>query len=517
MLQSGFSPKEIYERNQEAIKANAFAKMIVGHEFNPPIPPMAAQNEIDIVKSKIFVRYPHLIAQMETRGFKFKTLERSHERAAWEVSRPGRDEPELFEFTIDDAKRAGLVKRSRDGEALQYELRPRVMLWARLVSETYRATGGRGGVYTPEEKREILSHDSDYDDPSPAAPEPERNPFTVTAAPPKEESKAPIQETKATVVETVTHKPEPEVHKSEPVQSGAPEPEKVTEMPKAEEPPRRRGRPPATPKPEGAAAMEQLKKEVPPEAPNGFQATNDDLPDNIAAAPHAEKPQAPAEPLSQVERLTAIKALLVREHGKYLESWCKKENIARAGKEPAITPSAYAHHLLKTFIKAFLKVNTLPTPPDVVFARHLPLFESFAKLYGGQLISKPQEEGAKAGESWAIFVRKIDEWPTGVKDLAKTVAAERYPDEVTSLLEFLDVAGISTPDAEMMAFFKLLRIGNQTLQAAREAAKKRGCSLFELTSSLNLDLADEKQVLSAIAGAAPVQSGAGETGALWDE
>jgi len=104
------------------------------------------------VKGKIFVRYPQLIDQMIRKGFTVKWLERTNERAAIEVSRPG-VEAEVFSFSIEDAKMAGLTKSDKDG---MYEKRPRVMLSARACSEAYRMTGGRGNVYTPEERGEIF-------------------------------------------------------------------------------------------------------------------------------------------------------------------------------------------------------------------------------------------------------------------------------------------------------------------------------------------------------------------------
>lgn len=159
----GLNPDQIMEADTKAIKANAMAKMLVGHELNPPVPPMAALQEIDIVKSKVFMRYPNLITQMEAKGYRVEEVERTHSRAAIQVTKPGQN-PQLFEFTIEDAKMAGLTSSYQSGEKSQYEKRPRVMLWARVVSEAYRATGGRGGTYTPEEKHEILNSDDDRED-----------------------------------------------------------------------------------------------------------------------------------------------------------------------------------------------------------------------------------------------------------------------------------------------------------------------------------------------------------------
>lgn len=146
----------------EKVKANALAKMLVGHELQ--MQPMEALQDIDIVRGKVFVRYPQLINQIILRGFKWKWVERSNERAALEVTRPGQ-EPELFEFTIADAKMAGLT-----GGDSQYAKRPRVMLSARVVSEAYRMTGGRSNVYAPEEKSEVLASEPNEPE-SQAAPE----------------------------------------------------------------------------------------------------------------------------------------------------------------------------------------------------------------------------------------------------------------------------------------------------------------------------------------------------------
>ena len=147
---AGYTPEQIGDARDRYVRSNAMAKMLVGHEMG--MDPMAALQDIDIVKGKIFVRYPQLIDQMLRKGFVVKWVERSNTRAAMEVTRPG-VEPELFEFTIEDAKMAGLTRSDKDG---MYEKRPRVMLCARVASEAHRMTGGRGNVYTPEEKQEIF-------------------------------------------------------------------------------------------------------------------------------------------------------------------------------------------------------------------------------------------------------------------------------------------------------------------------------------------------------------------------
>ena len=152
----------------DQVKSNALAKMLIGHEMG--MKPMESLQEIDIVKGKIFLRYPTLLNEIMKRGFKWRWMERSNTRAAMQITRPG-EEPELFEYTIEDARMAGMMYPDS-----QYYKRPRVMLSARVISEVYRNTGGRSNVYTPEEKSEVLELEPAD---TPAAPEPEHDPYAV--------------------------------------------------------------------------------------------------------------------------------------------------------------------------------------------------------------------------------------------------------------------------------------------------------------------------------------------------
>ena len=312
---------------------------------------------------------------------------------------------------------------------------------------------------------------------------PDETPFKVSAAPPVNgtpKSAATIEEAPAPAVEVL--------------QSGAP-PRRTEEAPK------RRGRAPKEKPPEGAAAMEALKADNPPIAAqpasnNGaFRASDDDLPDNIAAAPHtnvvtmpapADQPAkvqnlAPTPQKSQGERFRDLTELLVAEHKK---------------------PFKDADDALRKFTKAFLHVDRLPKPPDPSYDAALPVLESYAKHYGGQMLTAPEVEGQKAGASWMQFVRKIDQWPDGHKHLAKLVATRNYPDEMMNLLEFLDAAEIAPATPEAHLFMQLLRIGREALAAVRTAAAKRGVTLAAVVGKLDLDLASEKDVLNTVAGGA---------------
>lgn len=208
----------------EQVKSNAIAKMLVGLDFE--MSPMESLQEIDIVRNRVFMRYPRLMAALDKKGLKPRWVERTNEKCSLAVTRPGREE-EVYEYTIEDAKMAGLVSSGS-----QYVLRPRVMLSARAISEAYRMTGGKSNVYTPEEKQEITENDL-RENGQPAANGAEsENRFTVGRKPAPDAGsnaefaaagKAAAVETKPVVVETAAvkeeaAKPEPE---TKPVQTEA--------------------------------------------------------------------------------------------------------------------------------------------------------------------------------------------------------------------------------------------------------------------------------------------------------
>ena len=200
-----------------------------------------------------------------------------------------------------------------------------------------------------------------------------------------------------------------------------------------------------------------------------------------ASAPHEPQPNPAPTPLrSHKERLEAIKAKLAAEHKK---------------------PEDVVFTALVAFIKAFLHVDRIPKAPDPLYEAHLSHIEQFAAQYGGQMLAHPKEEGEKAGDSLKIFVRKIDAWPAKIKDLAKQVAVKYYPDEVMNLLEFMEIDGLTEPSLDAFMFLYLLRISRNSLAAVRKAAVERKVSISAVVGNLDLDVADEKAVLSAVAGA----------------
>ncbi len=202
----GVTGEELEKRDQTAVVANGMGKMLVGRELG--IEPMAAWLDIDIVKAKIFIRYPQLHRLIEEKGWELEELERSHTRAAIKLTHKEK-KPRTFEFTIEDAKMAGLTKRGgyNNDSPSQYELRPRVMLWSRVISEAYRATGGKGSVYTPEEKQEIMREEVRDALAEPESRAPEADPYAVALPEP-----ALLKEVPKPAAEILKSEKTPEAH-----------------------------------------------------------------------------------------------------------------------------------------------------------------------------------------------------------------------------------------------------------------------------------------------------------------
>jgi len=230
-------------------------------------------------------------------------------------------------------------------------------------------------------------------------------------------------------------------------------------------------------------AMDALKASAPP---NGeFKASDADVPENIGTKPGL---QLIKDERSQIERIQAIDERLAKDHKREVAE-CKARR--------------------QTFIKAFFNRPQLPKPPDPLYEPVIPLWESYAKQYGANMLANPQGSGSEVGVSWANFVRAIDQWPGDLKALAKSVAIQRHPDRVEDLLDFVNgVLGLEKPDREMWTALHVYRISPLLPVKLRDAAADRKASMESVVSGLNLESATEKDLMTAIAG------GSGE---LWDE
>lgn len=116
--------------------------------------PMDSVTKIVIIEGNIELKASTMMELMQLRaveeGGYVMPRERSLERAAIAVRRPGWPEEFVFEYTKEDAVRAGLWgKVSRKGNPLPWSSHPRDMLWARCVSRVSRGAYAdvTGGAY----------------------------------------------------------------------------------------------------------------------------------------------------------------------------------------------------------------------------------------------------------------------------------------------------------------------------------------------------------------------------------
>lgn len=114
--------------------------------------PMEALREIHVVKGRPTLSAACMLGRVIKAGITVEWLETSDKAARLRLTRAGVSYEQAW--TIEEAKRAGLL--TKDGPWHQY---PGAMLRARCVSAAVRAfcpdVVGGGGLYTPEEARDI--------------------------------------------------------------------------------------------------------------------------------------------------------------------------------------------------------------------------------------------------------------------------------------------------------------------------------------------------------------------------
>jgi hypothetical protein len=177
-LQSGLLPKALQKPEQVVLV------MLKGRELG--IPPLQALSHINVIGGKPAMSAELMLAQIMKLHPKtqFKFPERTNEKCTISVKRAGFDF-ESFTFTIDDAKKAGLLSN------LSWNKYPRAMLHARVVSEMARSLfpdAIAGISYTPEELGAVVDENGDIIDmiseSQEALPPPEPKPVAQERATP---------------------------------------------------------------------------------------------------------------------------------------------------------------------------------------------------------------------------------------------------------------------------------------------------------------------------------------------
>ncbi len=177
LYKSGLLPSEI--KSAEA----AFAILAKGHELG--LKPMQSFDLICVIKGKPSLSAAGMralcLARPDVCEY-FRNVETTATKAAFETKRRGDPQPVELTFTIEEAKRAGLVRPDSN-----WSKWPERMLEARASSALARLVYPDlvGGVYTPEEIQEfapeVINGEVIDDEPRPE-PEPEGPPSDLFMA-----------------------------------------------------------------------------------------------------------------------------------------------------------------------------------------------------------------------------------------------------------------------------------------------------------------------------------------------
>lgn len=460
LKQRGYERDDIANMEAEQIRANMMAKMLVGYELG--IDPIQSLQDIDIVKGRIFTRYPQLVRLIEEKGYVIEEVERTHERAAIKLTHPVKPARE-FEFTLGDAQKAGLV--SAGG---QYEKRPRVMLYSRAISEAYRATGGKGTVYSMEEKEEVEREEV-------APSETRENPYHVEAVPKQiEAAKTDIPEGGAGPASPATA-------------TGTPE----TGSGKGESPARS-------------------------DTPQAGSLSNEKQAAEKSAQPQASaEPGNGAPPAESAAKAGHSRGAVSQQSGTY------SANIATI--QRLIPAADLRDGYMQAFARGFLNVGRVPkNDPKIIPA--MAYMARIAETDMSVLDQDAKAAGLLAGVGWNALARFVDGWPKEDAEIAHKIALERYPKNAKDLMDYLaevaDTANMAP--TELHAFVSVLARTKQAIRL-KDQSEAAGRLMQDIVNSWGLDLATctEGEILGKLswAGQAPATAQPDlpeEPDTLWD-
>jgi hypothetical protein len=151
-LRSGYSSSKVYREEQVITIVRAGAEL--GLPFH------ASLRSISIIEGKISLESSLMRALVfrNIKGARIDFIEVSSERCVVEMRRPG-GRINTFVYTIEDAKRAGLLKKPN------WQKHPISMLMARVSSIGCKALFADvllgGNIYDPDEIEDMLPQDSD--------------------------------------------------------------------------------------------------------------------------------------------------------------------------------------------------------------------------------------------------------------------------------------------------------------------------------------------------------------------
>ncbi len=174
--------------------------------------------------------------------------------------------------------------------------------------------------------------------------------------------------------------------------------------------------------------------------------------------------------------------------------------------------------LVKEFFRAFMNITgPLPAPTDPAYKFAIPILESLAVQYTGNIVADPKSMGIEAGAGWNKLLRHVDKWQDPLKNMALRVAIKQYPDNGHDLLEFLEKgAKLGALDNELLVFLTTcFNFDPATGIMLKEGAAKAGKTMAAMVEGLDLATCGQGALLSRISGVAPSAAPAG--GDLWPE
>lgn len=133
---AALAQSKMFPDAQEA--AQAFAKILMGHDLG--LSPTQAMQGIHIVEGKPMLHYATLGGFVRARdGYDYRKVEQTAERCVLEWTRDNwASVGGEWSFTIEEAKQAGLKFTGKGGGDTNWKKRPKVMLFARALSQGVR-------------------------------------------------------------------------------------------------------------------------------------------------------------------------------------------------------------------------------------------------------------------------------------------------------------------------------------------------------------------------------------------
>ena len=130
--------------------------ILLGRELG--IPAMAALRSVHLIEGKHSLSADLMVALVLKSGMAeyFQQIESTDHECTFETKRKGNPHPQKLNYTIEQAKQAGLLAPTRSGKPSNWQKIPKQMLRARAKSELARLEYPDllAGLYTPEELRD---------------------------------------------------------------------------------------------------------------------------------------------------------------------------------------------------------------------------------------------------------------------------------------------------------------------------------------------------------------------------